>query len=576
MGLFSSIGKITGIGKLVNDVKKIQISKPLSILKPIADIAQGAAIVGSAGIGGALGAAASKATGLLGSLKLGGTLGQVFGENGLINAIGASGASQLMNGSVTSNALLSMLLGTGGTSATEAQQEFIKMALQGGMTADEVAQNKQFRDLIINQRNTDLQSAQAGLDAFKTAANEMSAAGRKLDNVQIDSTGVTKILDQNQMLQNQQLANAQSIVTPSNTDTQKSAAETQQAASTSAAGTIKSGWGAVQGILSSYGGREVSQGVGGTSLGQAPKIEFGMSKASGVKIGDQTDAARQTLERQILEAKASGASPAQVAALRQRGELAIQQEAARVNAANEQAGAKAYYDAVSGMTNINQSASSIASAQAAQDAMIQQLDTAKKQALNDMYNQMITQGLNQADIALRLEQASSALEVQKQQAIANIQSNIGSMNITQYQTALQSAMTGLTQLGVNIGHQLGATSGALNAAGQMVAGLNESEQARNRAILSGQQEAPTTQAQAGFGGLGQIGRGGYTPGVSGTENIGSDWTDKLKTFDLSPLIYKDTVAQNGGVAPMTIGASNNGDPYKLKYKPSKTLGGGVA
>lgn len=571
-------GIVKTVGKVVDDVKKIQpFKKPLSILKPIMDVAEiaagasgiGGVVGGSVGkvltsVGGSLGGLTSKITG---SLKLGGTLGQVFGEDGLINIIGSQGMSNLMDGSPASMSLMSMI--TGSTTSTEAQQAFLKMALQGGMTSDEIASNNQFRDLVIKGRETDLQTAEAGLNAFKQAAAEMSEAGRKLDNVTFDKSGTINILDRTQMIQNEQLNNARSVATPTNTQAMQEASGTQSAASSSASSAIKKGWGAVQGILSSYGGREVSDGVGGTSLGQPPRLEFGMSKASGVKIGDETDAARQTLERQILEAKAAGATAAQLAALRTRGELAIQQEAARVNASNEQQGSKAYYDAVSGMANLNSSASGIGSAQAAQEAMVQQLDTAKKQVLNDMYNQLVTQGLNQADIAMRLEQASTALEVQKQQAVASIQSNIGSMNVVQYQSALQNAMTGLSQLGVNIGHQLATTTGALNATGGLLSSLSETERNMGAASADG---------GTSYGGgldenmlsdiLGGIGKPaapvpgsmtGWVPGESGINNI----TVGNGNYGLTiPDVFQDKTKP---VSPLLIGSNNQGNGLTLKY-----------
>lgn len=565
-------------------------SKPFkTLVENVTGVAKVAAGVTALGItGGTVGALAGSVMGALGG---GSTLAKAFSA---VSSLSGTGQTALFNGGTVGDALATMLIGD---EAGDAQKEFIKQALNGGMTPDQVASNKKFQELNYNRSTGASQTAADGIKAFQEAQTEMKAIATQSGQLSYDSTKIDNQGAANNGIGIQQQAGVKNMQsktgnTQGQQDAQTALRSNQQSIQQGLSGVNS----AISGIASSYGMRPIgtpgSNPTAGTSIGSAPQVG-GFNQTLGVAQGDLVKTQQETLKRQLLEATAAGASPAQLAEMQRRGEMAIQEQASRLAVANEREGAQAMLAAQQAQIPFLQAATGNATAMSQTDLAMQQMDQQWTQMAQDAMNQMRQQGLAEEEIQKQIADAKANYDMQKIQLQSGIQQAIASGNLSAAQLSLSDVQTAMSNIGTNLNSQNATGAQAMNSATNMIGDMMkaQAEAYKNAGTMAG---GNTTGSNGGtaigdvlgsvLGGFnttlnngsaqtsitGSIPNVGWQTGQSGVANQGNSNPFAVKPVPVLtlPSSFATTTTQpvSSGVVPIQI------PDYKTTYTLNKPIG----
>lgn len=324
-----------------------------------------------------------------------GGMGNVFGANGVVGQSGFNGLGSLLNGSADSNTLLGIL--TSDSTATNAQKAFIKAALRGGLTAEQVTRNKNFMALQNANLTDQTAAAKLGLQAFNKTMAEMQA----------ESNGPSNGVVQAETGANKALADATAGVSTIKPN-EKAMGEFNKNADNIGTG-LQNLSQAYEGLASSYGFRNADKGIAGTSIGTAPGAAT-YNAARGVSIGDQTTALQKQLEKRIADARAAGASPAVIAELTRRGQAELAEMQRRTAIEDERSGNQALIQASQAFIPFYNATTSNANAMATIDLQAQEMR-------QQFQNQLAQLGLSNLQIQAQMDQFDKQLQLSRQQAL---------------------------------------------------------------------------------------------------------------------------------------------------------------
>lgn len=519
--------------------------KPLkSIGNAVSKVAGVAGAVTGLGLGGTIGAAASAVTGFLGS---GSTLAKGLNT---VAALSPEGQAAALSGGNTGDALISMLIGN---EAGDAQKKFIEMALNGGMTPDAIAQSKKFQELNYARATGAQQTADDGLKAFQEAQTELKAISGNVAGLTPDYSAAIAQRTTNQGVEAQQQANVNALTSKTaNTGTQQQAIKQL----TGTGQTIQQGLSGVQsaikGLASSYGMRGIGESgtnpTAGSSMGQ-------FNQTLGVAQGDLVSRQSQELQLQLQQARAAGATPAQLAEMQRRGEMAIQEEASRLAIANEREGANAMLQAQQSLLPFIEAGTQNAQALSQTDLSIQQMDAMWLMSAQQALANMRQQGMTEEEIQRQMAEAKASYDMQKSQLQASIQQSIASGNITAAQLGLADLAAAMSTIGSNLSSNAATGAQGMNAATNMIsdmmkaqaeayanagkaqaaAGTNATSTATDfLTTLIGTKNNQTTASGYTIGGTVPSQTGGQTYGLN-TGTVPSDAGTKYGLDTLAPL-----------------------------------------
>lgn len=431
--------------------------------------------------------------GTVGALA-GGVMGMLGGSSTLSKALGAvaslsgSGQAALFGGGAAGDALATLLIGD---EAGDAQKEFIKQALNGGMTADQVASNKKFQELNYNRATGAQQTAADGIKAFHDAQTEMNAIATQAGGLTYDSSKVNAQGEANNAIASQQQTGATAMANKTaNTSNQQDAQTALKSNSQSIQQGLAGVNSAISGLASSYGMRPIgpagSNPTAGTSIGQGPQVP-GFNQTLGVAQGDLVKQQQETLKKQILQARAAGASPAQIAEMQRRGEMAIQEEASRLAVANEREGSQAMLQAQQAQIPFLQAATGNAQDLSQSDLAMQQMDQQWMQTAQQALDTMRQQGMAEEEIQRQIADAKANYDMQKIQLQSSIQQAIAQGNLSAASLSLNDVQAAMAAIGSNVNSANATGAQAMNSATNMIGDMMkaQAEAQKNAGTMAG-------------------------------------------------------------------------------------------